>query len=142
MQIGSLLLTGCHPTQPYFYRDRANFAQYLDHAQRIEIPDLEINPAPEATHALEPITLDNQNFEFVDLTLEECISYALVNSKLIRTIPGTQRQNIDIAANILSTPGQQQSTIYDPAITATTTSPQQIAVDQNGNRIQIGRAHV
>ena len=59
----------------------------------------------------------------------------MVNSKLIRTIPGTQRQNIDIAANILSTPSQQQSTVYDPAITATTTSPQQIAVDQSGNRV-------
>jgi hypothetical protein len=135
LQIGSVMLTGCQPTQPFYLRDRANFAEYLQHAQQIEIPDLEIDPAPEATHALEPLTLDNQKYEFLDLTLEECVSYALVNSKLIRTIPGTQRQNIDIAANILSTPSQQQSSVYDPAITATTTSPQQIAVDQNGNRI-------
>jgi outer membrane protein TolC len=135
LQIGSVLLTGCQPTQPFYLRDRANFAEYLQHAQQIEIPDLEIDPAPEASHALEPLTLDNQNYEFLDLTLEECVSYALVNSKLIRTIPGTQRQNVDIAANILSTPSQQQSTVYDPAITATTTSPQQIAIDQNGNRV-------
>jgi hypothetical protein len=135
LQIGSVMLTGCQPTQPFYLRDRANFAEYLQHAQQIEIPDLEIDPAPEATHALEPLTLDNQKYEFLDLSLEECVSYALVNSKLIRTIPGTQRQNIDIAANILSTPSQQQSSVYDPAITATTTSPQQIAVDQNGNRI-------
>ena len=135
LQIGSVLLTGCQPTQPFYLRDRANFAEYLQHAQQIEIPDLEIDPAPEASHALEPLTLDNQKYEFLDLTLEECVSYALVNSKLIRTIPGTQRQNVDIAANILSTPSQQQSTVYDPAITATTTSPQQIAIDQNGNRV-------
>ncbi|MFN5185379.1 MAG: TolC family protein [Planctomycetota bacterium] len=135
LHIGSLLLTGCQPTQPFYLRDRANFADYLQHAQQIEIPDLEIDPLPEATNALEPLTLDNQKYEFLDLTLEECVSYALVNSKLIRTIPGTQRQNVDIAANILSTPSQQQSSVYDPAIAATTTSPQQIAVDQNGNRI-------
>jgi outer membrane protein TolC len=135
MQIGSVMLAGCHPTQPHYLRDRAHFAEYLQHAQQIEIPDLEIDPAPEATDALEPLTLDNQKYEFLDLTLEECVSYALVNSKLIRTIPGTQRQNVDIAANILSTPSQQQSSVYDPAIAATTTSPQQIAVDQNGNRV-------
>ncbi|MCY3004798.1 MAG: TolC family protein [Planctomycetota bacterium] len=135
LQIGSVMLAGCHPTQPFYLRDREHFAEYLQHAQHIEIPDLEIDPAPEATHALEPLTLDNQKYEFLDLTLEECVSYALVNSKLIRTIPGTQRQNIDIAANILSTPSQQQSSVYDPAIAATTTSPQQIAVDQNGNRV-------
>lgn len=135
MQIGSVMLAGCHPTQPHYLRDRAHFAEYLQHAQQVEIPDLEIDPAPEATDALEPLTLDNQKYEFLDLTLEECVSYALVNSKLIRTIPGTQRQNVDIAANILSTPSQQQSSVYDPAIAATTTSPQQIAVDQNGNRV-------
>ncbi|MFN9628397.1 MAG: TolC family protein [Planctomycetota bacterium] len=135
LQIGSIMLTGCQPTQPFYLRDRANFAEYLQHAQQIEIPDLEVNPLPEATNAFEPLTLDNQKYEFLDLTLEECVSYALVNSKLIRTIPGTQRQNVDIAANILSTPSQQQSSVYDPAIAATTTSPQQIAVDQNGNRI-------
>ena len=135
LQIGSVMLAGCHPTQPHYLRDRAHFAEYLQHAQQIEIPDLEIDPAPEATDALEPLTLDNQKYEFLDLTLEECVSYALVNSKLIRTIPGTQRQNVDIAANILSTPSQQQSSVYDPAIAATTTSPQQIAVDQNGNRV-------
>ena len=135
LQIGSVMLAGCHPTQPFYLRDREHFAEYLQHAQHIEIPDLEIDPAPEATHALEPLTLDNQKYEFLDLTLEKCVSYALANSKLIRTIPGTQRQNIDIAANILSTPSQQQSSVYDPAIAATTTSPQQIAVDQNGNRV-------
>lgn len=135
LQIGSVMLAGCHPTQPHYLRDRAHFAEYLQHAQQIEIPDLEIDPAPEATDALEPLTLDNQKYEFLDLTLEKCVSYALVNSKLIRTIPGTQRQNVDIAANILSTPSQQQSSVYDPAIAATTTSPQQIAVDQNGNRV-------
>ncbi|MFN7731262.1 MAG: TolC family protein [Pirellula sp.] len=135
LQIGWVTLAGCHPTQPYFIRERAELAQYLDQAQRIEIPDLEINPLPEATHTFEPLTLDNQKFEFLDLTLEQCVSYALVNSKLIRTIPGLQRQNIDMAAAILATPSQQLASVYDPALVATSTSPQQLAVDQNGNRL-------
>jgi hypothetical protein len=80
LQIGSVMLTGCQPTQPFYLRDRANFAEYLQHAQQIEIPDLEIDPVPEASHAFEPLTLDNQKYEFLDLTLEECVSYALVNS--------------------------------------------------------------
>jgi outer membrane protein TolC len=135
LQIGWVTLAGCHPTQPYFIRERAELAQYLDQAQRIEIPDLEINPLPEATHTFEPLTLDNQKFEFLDLTLEKCVSLALVNSKLIRTIPGLQRQNVDMAAAILATPSQQLASVYDPALVATSTSPQQLAVDQNGNRI-------
>jgi outer membrane protein TolC len=135
LQIGWIAFAGCHPTQPYFIRERADLAHYLDQAQRIEYPDLDINPLPEATQTFEPLTLDNQKFEFLDLSLEQCISYALANSKLIKTIPGLQRQNIDMAAAILSTPSQQLASVYDPALVATTTSPQQLAVDQNGNRI-------
>lgn len=135
LQIGCLALAGCHPTQPYFIRERAELAHYLDQAQQIEFPDLDINPLPEATQSFEPLSLDNQKYEFLDLSLEQCLSYALVNSKLIRTIPGLQRQSIDMAAAILSTPSQQLATVYDPAIVATTTSPQQLVIDQNGNRV-------
>jgi outer membrane protein TolC len=135
LQIGCLALAGCHPTQPYFIRERAELAHYLDQAQKIEFPDLDINPLPEATQSFEPLSLDNQEYEFLDLSLEQCLSYALVNSKLIRTIPGLQRQSIDMAAAILSTPSQQLATVYDPAIIATTTSPQQLVIDQNGNRV-------
>jgi outer membrane protein TolC len=135
LQIGCVALAGCHPTQPYFIRERGDLAHYLDQAQKIEYPDLEIDPVPEATQTFEPITLDNQKFDFLDVTLEECISYALVNSKLIQTLPGYTRQSFDMASSILTTPGQQLTTIYDPAITATTTNSQPMVTDQNGNRI-------
>lgn len=136
LQIGWIALAGCHPTQPYFIRERGDLAHYLDQSQKIEYPDLEINPIPEATKTLEPLTLDNQKFEFLDLTLEQCISYALVNSKLIRTTPGSQGPNPDMASAILSTQGAALSTIYDPAIVATATNSQQVVVDQSGNRVQ------
>jgi outer membrane protein TolC len=135
VHIGCIALTGCHPTQPYFIRERGDLAHYLDQAQKIEIPDLEIDPIPEATQTYEPITLDNQKFEFLDLTLEECVSYALVNAKILQTLPGYQRQSFDIPSVILASPSQQLSSIYDPAIAATTTNSQPIVVDGNGNRI-------
>jgi hypothetical protein len=135
VHIACIALTGCHPTQPYFIRERGDLAHYLDQAQKIEIPDLEIDPIPEATQTFEPITLDNQKFEFLDLTLEECVSYALANAKILQTLPGYQRQSFDIPGVVLASPSQQLSSIYDPAIAATTTNSQQMVVDGNGNRI-------
>lgn len=135
VQIACVALTGCHPTQPYFIRERGELAHYLDRAQKIDIPDLEIDPIPEATQTFEPITLDNQKFEFLNLSLEECVSYALANAKIIQTLPGYQRQSFDIPSTILTTPPQQLVSIYDPAIAATTTNSQPIVVDGNGNRI-------
>jgi outer membrane protein TolC len=135
LQIGFIALSGCHPTQPFFLGERGDLAQYMDRAQNIEYPDLHKEPLPEVTQSLEPLSLDNQKFEYLDLTLEECISYALVNSQIVRALPGTQRQNADMASVILSSPGQQLGTILDPAIVATTTNSQPLTVDQNGNRI-------
>lgn len=135
LQIGFIALSGCHPTQPFFLGERGDLAQYIDRAQRIEYPDLDKEPLPEVTQSLEPLSLDNQNFEPLDLTLEECISYALVNTQIVRALPGTQRQNADMASVILASPSQQLGTILDPAIVATTTNSQPLTIDQNGNRI-------
>lgn len=135
VQIACIALSGCHPTQPYFIRERGELAHYLDQAQKIEVPDLDIDPIPEATQTFEPITLDNQKFEFLDLSLEECVSYALANAKIIQTLPGYQRQSFDIPSTILTTPPQQLTSIYDPAIAASTTNSQPIVVDGTGNRI-------
>ncbi len=135
LHIGCLGLTGCHPTQPYFIRERGDLAHYIDQAQKIEFPDIAIDPLPEATQVFEPITLDNQKFEFLDLSLEEAVSYAMVNSKIIQTLPGYLRQTFDMPSTILSSQSQQLASVYDPAIAATTTNSQPISVDGNGNRI-------
>lgn len=134
LQIGSTLLTGCAPTQPFFIGERGELAHYIDRVQKIEYPDLQHESLPEVTQSLPPISLDNLNFEFSDLTLEECISYALNNTQIIRTLPGVQRQNADMAAVTLATPSPQLSSIYDPALTANTTSSQPSPIDGNGNR--------
>jgi hypothetical protein len=135
MQICSMMLTGCAPTQPFFIGERGELAHYIDRVQTIEYPDLNKEPLPEVTQAMPPISLDNLDFEHLDLTLEECISYALNNTQIVRTLPGTQRQNAEMAPIVLSTPSQQLSSDLDPAITATTTNSQQQVVDGNGNRI-------
>ncbi len=135
LQIGCIALTGCHPTQPFFLGERGDLAHYIDRAQRIDYADLNTEPLPEASQSRVPHSLDNQNFEYLDLTLEECIAYALVNTQVVRALPGSQRQNFDMAATILSSPSGQLATAHDPAITATTTNSQPLTIDQNGNRI-------
>ena len=135
LQIGCVLLTGCHPTQPFFLGERSDLAHYIDRAQQIEYVDLNSEPLPEAIHSHEPFSLNNQNFEMLDLTLEECISYALNNTHVVHTLPGSQRQNADMASTVLSSQSQQLSTSSDPAITATTTNSQPAVTDQNGNRV-------
>jgi outer membrane protein TolC len=136
MQIVSTTLTGCAPTQPFFFGERGDLAHYIDRAQQIEYPDLHTEQIPEVSQAYPPISLENQNFEYTDLTLEQCISLALVNAQILRTLPGVQRQNADMAGIILSSPGNQLSSVHDAALVATTTNPQQIAIDGNGNRVQ------
>jgi outer membrane protein TolC len=135
MQIVSTALTGCAPTQPFFFGERGDLAHYIDRAQQIEYPDLHTEQIPEVSQAYPPLSLDNQNFEYTDLTLEQCISLALVNAQILRTLPGVQRQNADMAGIMLSSPGNQLSSVYDAALVATTTNPQQIAIDGNGNRV-------
>ncbi|XZE45704.1 TolC family protein [Pirellulaceae bacterium SH467] len=135
MQIVSLMLTGCAPTQPFFIGERGDLSHYIDRAQQIEYPDLQNQSLPEVTQSHPPLSLDNQNFDYKDLTLEECISIALMNTQVIRALPGTQRQNADIAAIILSSPSAQLSTVYDPAIVANTTNSQPLVIDGSGNRV-------
>jgi outer membrane protein TolC len=136
LQIGLAFLTGCHPTKPFYMGETGDLSHYIDTASRIEYPDLQSEPLPEASQSMEPYSIDNHEYEFLDLTLEECIAYALVNTKLVRAVPGSNLQTGDIASAILSSPSSQLSTAYDPAITASTANTQAQVVDQNGNRIQ------
>lgn len=135
LQIGCVVLTGCHPTQPFFLGERGDLAHYLDRAQQIEYADLDKVPLPEANQSQEPFSLNNLNYEHLDLSLEECIAYALVNTQVVQALQGSQRQNADMAATILSSPSGQLITGQDVAITSTTTNSQPAVVDQNGNRV-------
>lgn len=135
IQIGLVALTGCHPTQPFFVGETGDLSHYIDTATRIEYPDLKSDPLPEASESYEPFSVDNHNYTFLDLSLEECIAYALANTKLVRAIPGSQQQTGDITTAVLTTPSAQLTSTFDPAITASTANTQAQVVDQNGNRV-------
>jgi outer membrane protein TolC len=134
-QIGLVFLTGCHPTQPFYVGETGDMAHYIDAATRIEYPDLQHDPLPEASQTRAPYSIDNHEYEYLDLTLEECVAYSLVNTKLVRALPGSNQQVGDIASAILSSPSSQLSTAYDPGITSSTAGTQAQVVDQNGNRV-------
>ena len=58
-----------------------------------------------------------------------------MNTQVVQALQGSQRQNADMAATILSSPSGQLITGQDVAIASTTTNSQPAVVDQNGNRV-------
>src|SRR5262245_44828131 len=77
--------TGCSPTQPFYLHEDGDLSHYIDKATAAEHPDLDQLPLAEVENAAHPLTLSNPNFkEFWELTLEECVSIALANTKVIR----------------------------------------------------------
>lgn len=80
-----LATTGCFPTQPVYWNDTGDLSYYLDRATAVEYPDVETPVLDEVVQSHAPITGSNPDFEsFWDLTLEESVSIALQNSKVIR----------------------------------------------------------
>ena len=114
--IAVIVLTGCHPTQPFYFREDGDLSHYLDHATDFEYPDVETCVLPDVQHAQAPLTISNPEFsEIWDITLEECISIALQNSKVIRNLGGVTP--FGFADALVGRSGQ--NTIYDPAISGT-----------------------
>ncbi|MCA9192157.1 MAG: TolC family protein [Planctomycetales bacterium] len=134
-QICLVLFTGCHPTQPFFVPRDDAMSHYIDQALSIEYADVYVDSLPEATMAVVPFGPDHVPEQFVDLTLEDCVAYALQNSKILRTTNGSNQLSSTVAAALLSAqPGQMPST-YDPALMFTTANTQPLAIDNQGNRI-------
>lgn len=135
IQIGLILFTGCHPTQPFFVPRDESLANYMAQSMDIEYADVHVDSLPEVTMARVPLGPDHIPTEFTDLTLEDCISMALQNSKILRVIGGSNTQSGSVAAALLSAQPGQMPSIYDPAIISTTASTQPLAIDNQGNRI-------
>jgi len=135
LQIGLTLFTGCHPTQPFFVQRDASMANYIAQSMEIEYADVHVESLPEATQAVHPFGPNNVPTEFVDLTLEDCIAYALQNTKIVRVVNGANSQSGSTSAALLSAAPGQMPSIYDPALAATTANTQPLAVDNQGNRI-------
>ncbi|MEL6899145.1 MAG: transporter, partial [Planctomycetota bacterium] len=72
-----LLATGCAPTQPFFLNESPQLRHYLDQATAVEYPDVHVDSLPGTRQNLAPLSLTNHEFQYRDMSLEECISIAL-----------------------------------------------------------------
>ena len=113
------VVSGCKPTQPFFYKEDGDLSHYMDVATDIEYPDVNEPAIDDVTGAQAPLTLANhENFNIWDLTLEEVTRITLQNSQVIRTLGGRVS---DFGQNIAATTPQTltgQSGAADGAVTA------------------------
>jgi outer membrane protein TolC len=92
-------MTGCVPTQPFYLHEDGDLSHYIDHATQVEHPDLHTDILTETTESQRPLSVSHPEFkEFWDLTLEECVAIALLNSKTIRGGQAARLQNGQIFA--------------------------------------------
>lgn len=118
--VGITAATGCTPSQPFYFREDGDLSHYLDAATEIEEPDLDTEQLAEVANAHAPLTISNSDqFEIWDLTLEDCVSIALQNSKVIKNL-GAATRSVDggrtiIPDSLLARP-EANPTIYDPAV--------------------------
>ena len=87
-----ILLTvapGCHPIQPFYLHEDGDLSHYIERATEIEHPDVYEPILAGVANTAPPLTLGDPRFdELWDLTLEEVVSIALQNSKVIRNLGG------------------------------------------------------
>ena len=136
IQIGIAILfaCGCTPTQPFFYNETPDLQYYLNTATSIEYPDVNVESLAETTEAVRPLTIGNHDYQFWDLSLEECVSIALQNAKFFVTTSGNAEFRQNIAAQFTSGTADQFGSIYDIAVGQSTTQSIPLTVDGNGNR--------
>ncbi|MHB8970876.1 MAG: TolC family protein [Pirellulaceae bacterium] len=109
-----LTATGCSPTQPFYLHEDGDLSHYVATVTEMENPDVEQISLEEVTQARPPLTLSDAEFNnFRDVTLEECVSIALQNSKVIRNL-GSLTQ-FTIADGLVGRTGGSM-TVYDPAV--------------------------
>ena len=130
-----LLASGCAPTQPFFLHESPDLQHYLNSATQIEYPDVEVESLAETTEARRPLSIGNHDYQFWDLSVEDCVSIALQNAKFFVTTSGNAEFRQNIAAQFTSASADQLGSIYDVAIQQATTQSIPLTVDGNGNRI-------
>ena len=83
----SLMASGCHPTQPFYFLEDGDLSHYVDSATQIEQPDVEEPRLDEVHTTKAPLTLNQtETQEIWDLTLEEAVNFALANSRVMRDL--------------------------------------------------------
>lgn len=107
-------LTGCRPSQPFYFFEDGDLSHYEGVATKVELADVDVPSLDEVQNTTTPHTIGEQQIEeFWDLSLQEVLRLSLENSKVFRQISG---QILNSPTQLTASPGSAQ-TIYNPAIT-------------------------
>ena len=69
---------GCTPSKPLYLNDVGDLSSYIEQATKVEYPDVEPPTLDEVTQSYQPMTVLDPDFQtYLDLTLEDAVSYAL-----------------------------------------------------------------
>jgi outer membrane protein TolC len=122
--IASVLLSGCHPIQPCYFNEDGDLSHYLDVATEIEHADVDLPSLADVEEAKAPLTITRPEFDEIwELCLEDAISIALANSKVVRQIRARggvfQLAGAPTPDVLTLNAGLGVPTIYDPALQET-----------------------
>lgn len=115
----TLVATGCFPTKPMYLNDTGQLSYYLDQATQIEHPDVHTAILDEVTQSQAPITIADPDFDsYWELRLEEAVSIALQNNKVIRGYgtPGLQGNRVAPGIDNLANNPAGAGTVYNVAV--------------------------
>ncbi len=119
----AIVISGCAPTQPFYFFEDGDMSHYVGMATNIEHPDVETCSLDEVQGTPQPFTLSDHKFDQVwELELQSAVRYALENSKVMRTLGGRQasfggsRPQQDESPDALERSPASVPTVYDPAI--------------------------
>ena len=113
------LSIGCTPTKPLYLNDVGDLSTYIEQATKVEYPDIETQTLDEVTQSYQPMTVLDPDFStFLDITLEDAVSYALSNSKVIRGFgtPSLQGTRVSPGQDGLANNPNAATTTYNVAI--------------------------
>ena len=115
----AMLASGCTPSKPMYVNDTGDLSHYVEQATTIDYPDIEYPTLDEVTQSHSPMTVMEPDFNsFEDITLEDAVSYALQNSKIIRGYgtPSLQATRVSPGQDNLSNGPGAAASSYDVAI--------------------------
>lgn len=120
----AISFAGCSPVQPFFTNEDGDLSHYLGQSTDISYPDLERAPLPEAEQSHRPFTTEDPDAkERWKLSLEQTLSIALQNTKVLRTLGGRVFSPVGQTAGSppesLTINPDFAPTVYDPAIQET-----------------------
>lgn len=117
-----MAVTGCAPTQPFYFMEDGDLSHYVDVATQIEYPDVEEPSLDEVANAMAPLTLRNaENYTVWDVSLEEATRITLTNSQVMRQLGGAVQEQAPetLSRNLINSVAV--TTTYDPALVESST---------------------